>query len=92
MMTVASAQGNICSVFEDRGTSRRRCCVFTLQIYEVDEVDTKLTRSVFLAPLLLLMMMVPGPPMEQMLFSRAPPHTGTVDTVKSCRDKGGSLG
>lgn len=48
----------------------------------------ELTRRVFLAPLLLLMMMVPGPPMEQMFFSRAPPHTGTVDTVKSCRDKG----
>lgn len=47
-----------------------------------------LTRSVFLAPLVLLMMMVSGPPMEQMFFSRAPPHTGTVETVKSCTDEG----
>lgn len=45
-----------------------------------------LTRSVFLAPSVLLMMMVSGPPMEQMFFSRAPPHTGTVETVKSCTD------
>ena len=45
-----------------------------------------LTRSVFLAPSVLLMMIVFGPPMEQMFFSRAPPQTGTVDTAKSCTD------
>lgn len=28
-------------------------------------------------------MMVFGPPMEQMFFSRAPSQTGTVDTAKS---------
>lgn len=42
-----------------------------------------LTRSVFFAPSLLLMMIVLGPPMEQMFFSRVPPQTGTVDTAKS---------
>lgn len=42
-----------------------------------------LTRSVFLAPSVLLAMIVPGPPMEQTFFSRAPPQTGTVDTAKS---------
>lgn len=42
-----------------------------------------LTRSVFLAPSVLLATIVPGPPMEQTSFSRAPPHTGTVDTAKS---------
>lgn len=47
-----------------------------------------LTRRVFLAPFVLLMMMVSGPPMEQMFFSRAPPHTGTLETVKSCTGEG----
>lgn len=48
-----------------------------------------LTRRVFLAPFVPLMMMVSGPPMEQMFFSRAPPHTGTLETVKSCTGEGG---
>lgn len=53
----------------------------------IQQIHT-LTRSVFLAPLLLLMMILSGPPMEQMFFSRAPPQTGTVDTAKSWTDGG----
>lgn len=51
-------------------------------VSEVQDVNF-LTRSVFLAPSVLLATIVPGPPMEQTSFSRAPPHTGTVDTAKS---------
>lgn len=50
--------------------------------YEYTQTHT-LTLSVFLAPSLLLKMIVSGPPMEQMFFSRAPAQTGTVDTAKS---------
>lgn len=64
----------------------------TLGQKEVREIRAhrvkRLTWSVFLAPVPLLMMMVSGPPMEQMFFSRAPLQTGTVETVKSWTDGG----
>lgn len=48
---------------------------------------TRITLRVFLAPSVLLKTMVSGPPMEQMFFRREPPHTGTVETAKSWKDK-----
>lgn len=68
----------------EAGREQNLRCTTPIQHCTLTHTHT-LTLSVFLAPSLLLMTIVLGPPMEQMFFSRAPPQTGTVDTAKSWR-------